>query len=307
MQMGLFEKLLGKRKEQQLPNNVEKTASNTNNQKKELQHKNQNKSSLETRRCARCKKEITEGKEKQIGNHIFCQKCGSPYQGKSVIPGNTFSNGKSHPEEYESEFCLQQLYEPSHVGETEHGFSIVKTGNKLYIKHSAAYAKPGSTTQYYDELIPIPDEVKTLDELYSYTAKTRSCQLPNGFCGNKTPLSDLFCEADDKNFISQKKVDLTEIITNDKFKNNLINVSENREVFGHGMGQLRRLTILYKSHQIGLFYIQQEDSNAGTAYRYLILPKGHSENFDYYIEHENEFSGWISGWYTDAIMRDMTR
>jgi len=111
------------------------------------------------------------------------------------------------------------------------------------------------------------------------------------------------------NIFGQKmsEKDLTKRITGYDFKKNLTVIAENREVSGYGMGQLRELTILYRSLDIGLFFIQQRDSNAGTFYRYLLLPKGHPEDFDYYTEHENDFSDWITGWYTNEIMHDMTK
>lgn len=55
------------------------------------------------------------------------------------------------------EFVIQYLMEPGHVGEVEHGFSLVRMGEKWVIVHGYAFAKPGSTTQRGEEVLALPD------------------------------------------------------------------------------------------------------------------------------------------------------
>lgn len=57
----------------------------------------------------------------------------------------------------EQRYVIQYLMEPSHVGEVEHGFSLVRMGKKWVIKHDTAFAKPGSTTQRREFYYDLPD------------------------------------------------------------------------------------------------------------------------------------------------------
>lgn len=73
------------------------------------------------------------------------------------------------------------------------------------------------------------------------------------------------------------------------------------------MGQERELTILYHDARFGFFYIQQHDSNAGTAYRCLKVPCDVFDYDTYYKEHEAKFDRWEIGWYSEEIKNYMTR
>ncbi len=57
----------------------------------------------------------------------------------------------------EQRYIIQHLYEPSHVGEVEHGFTLVRRGKEWVIEHGFAFAKPGSTTQCGEEYYTLPD------------------------------------------------------------------------------------------------------------------------------------------------------
>ena len=112
------------------------------------------------------------------------------------------------------------------------------------------------------------------------------------------------CVKDKKEEIQNKEIE--SLLCNDDFKNTIKSIKEYRHVYGYGMGQERELTVLYFSSQIGYFFIQQVDSNAGTYYRWLLLPNNISNCETYYIEHVDEFSDWMVGWYSNKFESDMT-
>jgi len=133
----------------------------------------------------------------------------------------------------------------------------------------------------FDKLFSKKKDPQTAKEKYSNCVKNKKEEIQN------TEIESLLC--------------------NDDFKNTIESIKEYKNVYGYGMGQERELTVLYFSSQIGYFFIQQVDSNAGTFYRWLLLPHNISNYETYCIEHENEFSDWIFGWYTNKIRSYMRR
>ena len=55
-------------------------------------------------------------------------------------------------------YIIHDLYEPSHSGECEFGFSIESRGGKWFWITDAAFARPGSTTSYTHKEFELPED-----------------------------------------------------------------------------------------------------------------------------------------------------
>ena len=141
------------------------------------------------------------------------------------------------------------------------------------------------------------------------TNETFSCAR----CKKEVPESELkrignhrFCKKCARPYLGQSVVPNNTFSEKKEVTTEPIPIKEYRNVYGYGMGRERVLTVLYSSNQLGYFFIQQTDSNAGTYYRRMSLPNGISDYENYMNEHEDEFSDWIAGWYSDKFKADMT-